>query len=539
MSQQGRRAVGAALVALVALVLLPASPVSAHAVLQSSTPAANSVLENSPPEIVLDFDEEVEANLAQIQLFDAKSHRVKLGSAHQGDDASIVTASVPKLSNGLYAVIWRVTSADGHVVDGAFSFQIGAGASGSGQQLIDSVRAGGNDTALEWWYGIARFLSITGAILLVGSGWWALQGPLHAIERRGVRRLLHIGGAAMLLGSLAAFGFFSAQVVGGGPGEAFSPANWSDAAGANTGRMLLVRSLTAVVLVGLLLAVAARRTLWWRVVAVLAAVVAVVSFGASGHPNSLSPRALWIALDALHLAGIATWIGGLFLLAVVGRAARGQPEGERVAARFSFAASVAVPVIVATGVAQTLKLTGGLDDVTATDWGRLLLAKVVVIAILLAIAGVSRWLLQREGAGSLGRTLVAETALGLVVVGLAAGMVAQAPRPAAPSRPYAATITASGVLASVSISPGHVGSNEVHILITPPGGSLTPVSGATARVQLASAGIPFAPVTLQQEGPNHYSGSITFSRGGDWDFELVVQVTPSQSALLKTTVSIP
>ena len=42
---------------------------------------------------------------------------------------------MPVLADGLYAVVWRVTSADGHVVDGAFSFQVGTASTGSGQDL--------------------------------------------------------------------------------------------------------------------------------------------------------------------------------------------------------------------------------------------------------------------------------------------------------------------------------------------------------------------------------------------------------------------
>ena len=49
------------------------------------------------------------------------------------------------------------------------------------------------------------------------------------------------------------------------------------------------------------------------------------------------------------------------------------------------------------------------------------------------------------------------------------------------TRRVVSCITASGVIAAVTISPGSVGSNEIHILVTPPGGSITPVANVTAR----------------------------------------------------------
>ena len=135
-----------------------AQPVFAHAGLEASTPSANSVLEESPTEIVLDFDEAVEADLASISLFDGNSAAIELGAPAAGADDTVVQAPVPALDDGVYAVIWRVTSTDGHVIDGAFSFQVGTAVVGDGQQLIDEVRGGVRaEAVVRWWYGVARF----------------------------------------------------------------------------------------------------------------------------------------------------------------------------------------------------------------------------------------------------------------------------------------------------------------------------------------------------------------------------------------------
>lgn len=528
------------LLAGLVFVALPSSPVFAHAALQSSTPAANSVLETSPSAIVLDFDEEIEAPLADIQLFDGAGERVELGGARAGDDATITTASVPALDDGLYAVIWRVTSADGHVVNGAFSFQVGTSSTGDGQDLLDQVRDGvGADRGLTWFYGIARFLALAGAITALGVGWWSLQGRPPIGSRTAVRRVMWAGWGLLAVGSVAAFIGFGAQVQGGTLSELFDTSTWSDVASTQTGRMLVLRVVLAVVLGVLGWKYSSNTQGWWRGAALTAGLLTIVTFSMSGHPNSLSPRWLWVIVDEVHLGAVTLWLGGLIALAFVGREWMAEPEAVRPIDRFSLTATVCVPVIVATGVAQTLKLAGGLDDVTATDWGRMLLTKVMVVIALLAVAGVSRWLLRHDGAASIRRTVIAEAALGLVVVALAAGMVGQPPRVGVPSRPYDEVITANGVIASVSISPGHVGANEIHVLITPPGGSLTPVSSATARVLLPSADLPAAPVTLVPEGPNHFSGAVTFPQAGDWTFELVVQITENDSALLKATVPIP
>ena len=517
-----------------------AAPVSAHASLESSVPAANSVVEASPPAIVLDFDEDIEASLASIRLFDARQQPAELGSAGEGDDATIVTASLPALDDGLYAVVWRVTSADGHVVDGAFSFQVGTGTVGDGNDLIAQVSQGsGVDPGLKWAYGVARWFALSGAILLIGLGLWSVQGRPQLGTLPSVRRAMWAGCVLFVVGGFAAFGFFGAQAKGGTAADALKPSVWGDVAGTDTGRALLVRAVLAVVL-GVLLRLWHRHAAtWWQGVAGVASLLAFVASSASGHPNSLSPRLVWISVDVLHLVAITVWVGGLFALLLAGREWLSQPEAVRPVRRYSSCALVAVPVIAITGVAQTLQLTGSLDDVTATTWGRLLLGKVVLVVVMVAIGAVSRWLLHHDGPAALRRTVLVEGVIGLVVIGLAAGMVGLPPRAAAPAIPFNQQITSNGVIAAITISPGSVGSNEIHVLITPPGGSLTAISNLTARVSLPAKDIPNSPVTLVSEGVNHYSGTVTFPESGEWTLQLIVNVTPSDSALLKTTVTIP
>lgn len=534
-----RGAIGVALL-VAALAAAPAGTALAHAALESSTPAANSVLETGPSSIVLDFDEDIEVGLASIKLFGTDGASVDLGTPTAGADSTAVTASVPSLTDGIYAVIWKVTSADGHAVEGAFSFQVGTASSGNAQDLLDQVKGGGAATSgLVWFYAVARFLALAGAIVLIGVGLWSLQGRPALGSLPGVRRTLWFGWLILLIGAVGAFLGFSAQATGGTMSDVWSPGSWGDIVATNTGRMLALRMALAVVLGVVLWCRASSNEVWWRGPAAIAAVLTLVTFSASGHPNSLSPKLLWVTIDGLHLVAIVVWLGGLLALWIAGRQWIAEPEAVRPVERFSLAASMCVPVIVATGVLQTLKLAGTLSDVSATDWGRMLLTKVMLVIAMVGVGAVSRWMLHHDGASSIRRTVLVEALIGVVVVALAAGIVGQPPRVGTPSKLYTETLTANGVIADVSITPGQVGGNEIHLVVTPPGGSITPVAGVTARVSLPAENVPFSPVTLTNEGPNHFSGTVTFPRKGDWTLEVVVQISDSDSALLKSTVTIP
>ena len=538
MLRVARPAIAVAL--LTATVLLGApSTAFAHASLQSSTPAPNSVLEASPPEIILDFDDAVEVGVASIELFNGNGDSIEVGMPRHGDDASTLTASVPALDEGLYAVIWRVTSADGHPIDGSFSFQIGTTATGNGDELIAQVRGGARSPeSVRWAYGIARFLSLLGAIAAIGASGWLLTGASAAGERALARLFCRGAAAVFVLGTVAAFVLFGAHATAGTFGDAFDPGVWRDVASTDTGRALLLRAVFASALLALTVLWDRRQLGWWRGAAVAASAFAIATFPLSGHANSSSPRLLWFAVDFAHLAAITVWLGGLFVLLIAGREVLAAARNERLARRFSTAATVCIPLIVGTGVLQVWKLAGNFSDVAATDWGRVLLVKVTLVVVLLAFAAVSRWLLLHDGSTLIRRTVVVEALVGVVVLGLAAGMGALPPAPVVAAHPFAAQLASNGLIVEVSVGPGVVGSNELHLVITPPGGSIVPVITVIARVLLEAEAIPPSLVELLRESGNHYSGDVTFPRAGEWTLEVIVQVTEDETVLLKATVPV-
>jgi copper transport protein len=411
--------------------------VSAHAGLETSIPAASATLEKAPDDIVLDFDEPIDAAIASIQLFDASAELVVTGDpvASQGDD-SIVLASVPPLADGIYAVVWRVASVDGHVVDGAFSFQIGTsnGGTAGATDLLDQVASGAAAApSVGRVANVARLLGFLGLTLTIGAGLYAAMAPSLLADRRVTRWLLAGGWVTLLVGTLASFGLYGASAIAGSLTDALSPDVWRQIASTHTGRLLLIRAALVIVFgVALWLGLwrsRFRSTAWWRALAIAAALATLLSFPSTGHPSAQSPRSLWVLLDVLHLAGVVVWLGGLVLFAAGGKVWFTTPEGEPVIRRFSTIATVMVPLIVVTGSLQTLELAGGIDHLTDTRWGRTLLVKLSIVSVLLAIGAVSRWLLRNVSVASLRRTVLAEATLGIVVLGVAASLVSLPPQP--------------------------------------------------------------------------------------------------------------
>src|SRR5262249_8918471 len=142
-----------------ALIVAGASPAFAHATLLTTEPQPGGRFESSPPAVSLRFDEPVEVTLGGIRLFDGKSNRIDIGAPHHPQGSgNQVKSSLPKLDDGTYVVTWRVTSADSHPIQGAFTFQVGtAGGVKNANALARQLLANqGGSTTVGAVYAVDR-----------------------------------------------------------------------------------------------------------------------------------------------------------------------------------------------------------------------------------------------------------------------------------------------------------------------------------------------------------------------------------------------
>lgn len=112
--------VGVTLVGLVMLVL-SAPSASAHNTLVSSDPVDGSTVGSAPSAITLVFNEPAQALGSEVLVTDPNGVTVSSGPVEL-TDASVVQPLTGELPAGLYTVTWRVTSADGHPIDGTLTF---------------------------------------------------------------------------------------------------------------------------------------------------------------------------------------------------------------------------------------------------------------------------------------------------------------------------------------------------------------------------------------------------------------------------------
>ena len=535
------RRIGGALVVLVGLVtVLAPSAASAHALLVSSSPAPSSVLPRSPERIDLTFSEDVEAGLSGIRLFDAAQKEIGIGKTTKGTSGSVVSATVPSLQNGMYVVVWRVTSKDGHPVNGAFPFEVGTVSTGNGNELMERVAAAVQRTSpLGGVLSAAKFVSFIGFVLLVGimAFTWGTQFLGSARALTGVLSGLFL----LLLGSLAVLLLQGAYVTGGGWSDIGRFSLVADVLQTRVGLAVLARMVIAVLWV--LLVQILRRDEWNSVTSALVSVLGVltvVTFSLAGHPAAGSLPGVFVVVDALHFAGVGVWVGGLFTMWLLRREVTSDPALLPAAERFSRNVSWSMPLVVVTGVVQGLHLVGGPGRIGDTDYSWNLVAKTALVLFIILVGARARKMMSLDGGVS--RRFVDavrfEAIVAVVVLVLTAGLVNSSPvAGVAPLETFSARLVQRSIIAEITVTPPRVGKAEIHALFTPPGGSLAPVKSVTVRMTLQAKDVPAIPVEMLQVGANHWSGVVQIPYSGNWSVEFLVE--PDANSKLRYSTTIP
>ena len=455
-----------AIAVFAAIALVPARTASAHAELLSSDPPAGAQLVTAPFVVTLRFNESVTFLAGSIRVIDASGAAVEgVGAPIHPDGAATASARLPPLADGGYVVAWNVVSADGHPANGAFTFVVGSGVAPDASVVAGASADGGSDSA-GLVLRILRALGYIGLTLAIGLWAFVLLIDRNSGADRVLRALVATGGALVAVSSLSRI---PAQA-------AYTGLGWHAIVDQDIG--------TAWIALACLGAVLALAPLDWERVArsaqgvVLAALAVGTGVAVAYGGHGAVGRAHWVGLAAtvVHVIAASVWVGGLVALA---RRWSASPPERRwiVAARFSTLAMTAAGVVVATGIVQSVRQLETWSEITGTAFGKTLIVKVGMVVVLLGLAVASRRSVSSQHP-RLGRTVAAEIAATVLIVG-ATGFLAGAspveagkdatggPAPTSDSRPggSAAQVEVGDRVATITVSPGTTGSNEVDVSV--------------------------------------------------------------------------
>jgi copper resistance protein C len=161
--------IGLMLAAMTSAATINAQVASAHAARVSANPPDNAVLTTGPDQVSATFNERLQTTFAAMTVVGPDGNVWSTGEpAVQGAVVSI--GMRPLGPAGTYTVNYRVTSADGHVVSGSWSFRLtvpGTGTPGPAAAATDT------GDAIPVW----PFVVVALALVAAGALWAVRRRP--------------------------------------------------------------------------------------------------------------------------------------------------------------------------------------------------------------------------------------------------------------------------------------------------------------------------------------------------------------------------
>jgi copper transport protein len=527
LSPAGRFATGV-LLALCMIVLAPARPASAHALLLASDPPNGATLAISPRVARLWFSEEIAVNFRSVRLVDSTGKPIVGVSVARGaGNPRLLVVEMPPLPPGAYGLVWQALSADdGHPTSGVVVFAVGQ-TTAEALVAADPGKSGtgGVDVALRWLH-VCLLAGLIGAIAVA----WLLRSDTEPEPVRRARRRL-LGTAAACAALSAAVGVLElveqarrvAPTLPIGPGASPLAVAGRLITASRWGELWIAREVVLVALatvaLGLRVPAGRRRTLPTATFLLILAAVGLEALG--GHAAALgSGRTVAVVAIAAHTLAACVWLGGVAALAIVAWPPRsgGLAMVRATVGRFTTLALLSVGLVAATGLYSAGRQVDSAGSLVTTAYGRILLVKTALLLVLLGFGLRNSRRLSR-------RLLALEAGAGAILL-LAVGVLAETPPPRATPQPVSpAGRTVSGLAAdlvvTVTVTPDRPGVNGFTVLVSssrrPPPAPIQDVA-----LNLTTGGVS-GPVPARQLEPGRYFGTTAIDAPGPVRLTVVVQ----------------
>jgi copper transport protein len=375
----------------------------------------------APPSVIrLTFNEPVQPIGRGIRVVAPSGRRVERGPARAIGRS--VSVEVDAAEQGTYVVNWRVVSGDAQPERGRFTFTVG--------RPTSTVAAFPDDRRTASRFGfvlavVGRALHFLGYALGFGSlafRWLVLRPlgvPRIAAFDRALWRLTRSGVVALVLAEpLVVLGHAFRLGISGDADVLVDVLE--SRVGLVTGQRLGIALALWAVLTTLETGSSASLKLGLALGIALAGID-----GQAVHAVSVRPLAAGLVTNALHVAAMGTWVGTVIALLVAWRAAGVAPLRAAIARRAGRVATIALLVAVGSGTVLSFQHLTGTSDLARTLYGRVIVAKLATLVVVLALALAGR----RNGVDAPERWWQAELAA-LVAVLLFAAVLVSLPPPA-------------------------------------------------------------------------------------------------------------
>ena len=387
------------------LFVIPNIPNSyAHAFVTKSDPAKGQSLATQPSKVDVYLSNPIDIRYSQLKVLNSSGKEIQQKDLHYiNDDQSTLSVSLPPgLKDGIYTITTKVLDqTDGHVTENAFVFAIGQVIP---QNFVNPTSNNYQEISIP--EAIARFPALVGQVMVVGASFatlwlWRpisriswLENALAETRIKIDRNMLKLAIVGSII--LVSSGFVMIVV------QAFSiDAGILDAINTKFGSIWTIRMIVSSALLVLSFTtyhkIKKSNTICpkshvlglFGIGLVMLTTTSLISHGAA------TGKILPLIVDFIHNVAASLWIGGIIYIAFVLMPKLRQLTSDVISAsvisiiipRFTIIAITILGFIVITGPLLLYTLESNLALTLASTYGKILIVKLSLAAVLIAIGG--------------------------------------------------------------------------------------------------------------------------------------------------------
>ncbi|HZC49311.1 MAG TPA: copper resistance protein CopC [Nitrososphaeraceae archaeon] len=400
---------------------LPYIPESyAHAFVINSNPSSSQTLKSPPTKVEVYLSEPVDLRYSKLNVIgpDGKQIDIKNVQYANGDEAALSVTLSPDIKDGIYTVsIKMLSQIDGHVTDNAFVFGVGEAVVPNSISSERLQQSSGSSSQLSILDAIARFPALVGQVMIVGAAFgtlwlWKPVSKINWLKSafaqtrnrvdRSLVRLIVIGSVILVVSD---FGMIYVQAYSINTGIADAIATkfgtiWI----ARTVESFVILAIAAVVYLKLKKTSSAIPSKYDILTMIVVGIAILVTTTLIGHSAAIG-NTIPITIDFIHNLAASIWIGSVIYLAfVVVPEIKQAPLDEYVKAsavsiiipRFSTITVLILGIIVITGPFLLYILENNIFLTLASLYGKALIAKLVLAAVMISIGGYNQIVIHRQ-----------------------------------------------------------------------------------------------------------------------------------------------
>lgn len=414
---------------------MSAAPAAAHTGFESSDPADGATVEAGLDTITIVFTNEAEPAGDGFVILDPDLGLREPDTVDRPDVGEFVLHFDPAISPGDIGVRWTVQAPDAHPIEGTFQFTVEPSTTptSSGARPTPSADPSDLDEFLETQSGstagrrisdLGRLIAMAGMMISLGFIAFAtlvMRGT--ADELRNLLFWIRRASVAVVVGTVLDCAGHVADVSGDGLSAIVDPSAYADSLSTSAWAAYLLRIASAVIVaatarismvhvhdakdvlatVSSSMPVGAGSTRvadhgtdhWgdqdvaWDIdraglLPLLGFAAMLLSHTFDGHTVTEGNRILTGLASSSHVLAASVWVGGVAALALIIRRRRRRNERTHaltMVTRFSVLATGALAAVTVFGLYLTWVIIDSPSDLWATPWGRLLIAKLLVVAV--------------------------------------------------------------------------------------------------------------------------------------------------------------